>query len=199
MDRKAHLFAIRDISLDTSLQRTKAARVVARLGVFSHRLGLVLAALALVVAVAFAALLTEPPAYRLMSLVFLGIIPAVTVYAIGSMLSRIMRTACAVCDFSITLLYPRYLILADTMASVWNLLICFTKDAARRSITAFTVFLHGGRCGLRQTIAAAALCSAITVHAARDPCRCFYMGITFAIRLVARILIAVLPQEFSAT
>ena len=173
--------------------------MVARLGVFSHRLGLVLAALALVVAVAFGALLTEPLAYRLMSLVFLGIIPAVTVYAIGSTLSRIMRTACAVCDFSITLLYPKYLILADTMASVWNLLICFTKDAARRSITAFTVFLHGGRCGLRQTIAAAALCSAITVHAARDACRCFYMGITFAIRLVARILIAVLPQESSAT
>ncbi len=151
------------------------------------------------VAVVFVALATEPLAYRLMSLVFLGIIPAVTVYAIGSVLSRIMRIAYAVCDFSITLLYPKYLILADTMASVWNLLICFTKDGARRSITTFTGFLHGCRCGLRQTIAAGALCSAITVHLARDACRYFLIVITFAIRLVARILIAVIPQELSAT
>jgi len=199
MDSKAFLFGIRDISSDTSLPRTKAARVVARVGVVCHRLGLILAALALAVAVAFVALLTEPLAYRLMSLVFFGIIPAVTVYATGWMLSWIMTIACVPCDFIITLLYPKYRILADTMASVRNFLICFTKAAVRWCVTAFKVFLHACDCGLRQIIAAVAFCSAIIVRVAMDACRYFFVVITFAIRLVARILVAVLPREFSAT
>jgi len=199
IDRKPHLFGIRDISLAASLPRTKAARVVARLGVVSYRLGLVLAALVLVGAVAFAVLLSELLVYRVMTLVFLGIIPAVAVYATGWMLFWIMGIAGTVCDFSITLLYPKYRILADTTANVCNFLICFTRDAVRWSNTAFKVFLHACYCGLRQIIAAAALCSAVIVRVVMDACRYFFMVITFAVRLVARILIAVLPQEFSAT
>jgi hypothetical protein len=134
-----------------------------------------------------------------MTLAFLGIIPAVAVYATGWMLSRIMKIAATVCDFSITLLYPKYRILADTMVNVCNFLICFTRDAARWSDAAFRVFLHACHRGLRRIIAAAALCSAVTVRVVIDACRYFFMVITFAIRLVARLLIAVLPQEFSAT
>jgi hypothetical protein len=169
------------------------------LGVVSYRLGLVLAALVLVGAVAFAVLLSELLVYRVMTLVFLGIIPAVAVYATGWMLFWIMGIAGTVCDFSITLLYPKYRILADTTANVCNFLICFTRDAVRWSNTAFKVFLHACYCGLRQIIAAAALCSAVIVRVVMDACRYFFMVITFAVRLVARILIAVLPQEFSAT
>ncbi len=198
MDRETLLFGIRDISLDTSLPRTKAARVIAPLGNVSHRLGLVLAALALAVALAFVALLNEPLPYRLMSLVFIGIIPAVAVYATGWMLSWTAIIICAVCDFSITLLYPKYRMLAHTMAGVWNFLVCFVTDAVQWTITAFKVFLYAYHCILRQIVAAAALCTAIIVRVAMGAGSYFFMGITFAIRLVARILIAVLPQKFSA-
>jgi len=199
MEREPRLFGISDISLTASLPRTKAARVVTRLGVVSFRLGLVLAALVLVGAVAFAVLLSEPLVYRVMTLVFLGIIPAIVACAAGWTLSWIMRITGIVCDFSITLLYPKYRIVADIIANVCNFLICFTRDAVRWSDTAFKVFLHAWHCGLRQIIAAAALCSAVIVRVVMDACRYFFMVITFAVRLVARILIAVLPQEFSAT
>lgn len=199
IDGKPHLFGIRNISLAASLPRTKVARAVARLGVVSYRLGLVLAALVLVGAVAFAVLLSEPLVYRVLTLVFLGIIPAVAVYATGWMLSWVMRIACIVCDFSITLLYPKYRILADSITNVGDFLICFTRDAVRWFGTVFKVLLHACYCGLRQIIAAAALCSAIIVRVVIDVCRYFFMVITFVIRLVARFLIAVLPHEFSAT
>jgi len=199
MDRQVHLFGVGDISLDTSLLRTKVARVLAGLGVGSYRLGLVLAALVLVVDGAFVALLTEPLAYRLMTLVFLGIIPAIALYVTGWMLSWIMRIICAVCDFSIMLLYPKYQILADTLVSAWHLVVCFTKYVVRRCVTTLKAFLRACHCCLRRIVAAAAAFSAITVRGSIDAYRYFFMVATFATRLAARLLIAVLPQEFSAT
>jgi hypothetical protein len=168
MDRQVHLFGVGDISLDTSLLRTKVARVLAGLGVGSYRLSLVLAALVLVVDGAFVALLTEPLAYRLMTLVFLGIIPAIALYVTGWMLSWIMRIIYAVCDFSIMLLYPKYRILADTLASAWHLVVYFTKYVVRRCVTTLKAFLRACQCCLRRMAAATAVFSAITVRGSID-------------------------------
>jgi hypothetical protein len=74
-----------------------AARAVAQLGFASNSFGTVLAALPLIAAAGFVAVLSEPLSHRLLSFVILGIIPALAVRASGWVLFWALRSASCSC------------------------------------------------------------------------------------------------------
>ena len=194
MARKTHFFDAVSISLGESLPCSHAGRAVAQLAVVGYRLGLFLAALLLPVAGGFVALSTETLPNRLMSAVFLGIFP-VAACAAGWMLFWILKIASAVCDLIAAPLQLICRILADTARSGWVFFVSVIKDVVQWCVRAIKVFLHACHYGLQRVIAAAAFYSAITVRISMVAYRHFLMAITFPIRLVARILIAIIPQE----
>jgi len=182
------------ISLSQSSPCSYAGRAVAQLAGVGYRLGRFLAALLLLVAGGFVVLSTEPLSDRLMSAVLLGIF-SLAACAAGWMLLWIPRIASAVCDLIAPLLPLICRILADAARSGWVFFVWVTKDVVQWCVRAIKVFLHACHYGLQRVIAAAPFYSAITVRISMVAYRYFFMAITFPIRLVARILIAIIPQE----
>jgi len=190
MARKNPPFDPKEISVEASSPWSQAAQVaVARLGVVSYRLGLFLATLSVLMASGIAALPNEPN--RLLSLIFVGIIPALAVLATWWTLYWVLRLAGAVCKLAAPLLYS---FLAYTAHSVWDLIARFAMAVIRRCLGEFDDFSHVCRCGLQRTMVEVAFCSALIMRLSIVAYRNLFMAITFPIRLAARILIAVLAQ-----
>ena len=98
MARKERRFDIQKTSY-ASAPCSAAARAVAQLGFASNSFGTVLAALPLIGAAGFVAVLSEPLSHRLLSFVILGIIPALAVRASGWVLFWALRSASCSCLF----------------------------------------------------------------------------------------------------
>jgi hypothetical protein len=81
-----------------SPQRSRAAQALAGCANVSYWLALVLAAIFLLLAGAFAAFSPEPGGPRLMSLVFLGIVPAITACSVGFLVYCSLKGASAIYD-----------------------------------------------------------------------------------------------------
>jgi hypothetical protein len=96
MARKERRFDIQKTSY-ASAPCSAAARAVAQLGFASNSFGTVLAALPLIGAAGFVAVLSEPLSHRLLSFVILGIIPALAVRASGWVLFWALRSASCSC------------------------------------------------------------------------------------------------------
>jgi hypothetical protein len=92
MARKERRFGIQKTSY-ASAPCSAAARAVAQLGFASNSFGTVLAALPLIGAAGFVAVLSEPLSHRLLSFVILGIIPALAVRASSWALFWTLRSA----------------------------------------------------------------------------------------------------------
>jgi hypothetical protein len=77
---------------------SQAAQLLARCGALSLWLGWIFAILLLLCALTFVLLLAEPLPHRLMSLTFLGVLPALTAATIGWVMARLLRLAASICD-----------------------------------------------------------------------------------------------------
>ena len=106
------------ITFDASSLNSQVGRVVAQAGMLSYRLGLVLATLSLLLASAFAALTPEPLAFRMLSVLVLGVLPGLAAWTIGWTLLWILRTASVGCGLVVMLLEPKYRVIAATTSRV---------------------------------------------------------------------------------
>jgi hypothetical protein len=195
MPSKERFLAAEDSSSTARRPRSQAGLVVAQLGIVSYWLGLVLAVLSLLVSMGFIAVSTEALAYRLMSVVFLGIFPAITAWAAGWALLRILRIASEICDLIAEPLYRVYLILTETALSVRDCFVWLTKDVMPQYVRTIAIFLRACHCGMRRFIAGTAFYFKIILRISMIAYRYFLMVITFPIRLVAQVLIATIPQQ----
>jgi uncharacterized integral membrane protein len=78
-----YLTVPKTIWLRGSSPRSAVAEAVGEFGRLAYRFSLVLAAVALLIATAFALAISEPMSQRLLSVLFLGILPAVVAWIIG--------------------------------------------------------------------------------------------------------------------
>jgi hypothetical protein len=125
MARKNPPFDPKEISVEASSPWSQAALVaLARLGFVSYRLGLFLATLSVPMASGIAALPNEPN--RLLSPIFVGIIPALAVLATWWTLYWVLRLAGAVCKLTTP---PLNSFLAYMAHSVWDLIARFAKTS----------------------------------------------------------------------
>jgi ABC-type uncharacterized transport system permease subunit len=84
------------------IKRSPMAQEIARSATFSYEFALTLIAVGLVVATIFAVLSPEHLAQQLLTVVFLGIIPALLTYLIGFMAYWTLKGASAIYDRSLS-------------------------------------------------------------------------------------------------
>ncbi len=183
------------ITFDAGSLNSQVARVVAQVGVLSYRLGLVLATLSVLLASAFAALTAEPLAFRMLSLLMLGVLPGLAAWTIGLTMLWILRTASVGCDFVVTLSEPKYLVLAATISRVTISLARLAQDIIARFVWTIKALPADCRCSLERLIAKAKFYSVRTVRGSIVAYRYLLMAVTSPVRLVARILISIIPQR----
>lgn len=94
----AHI-AVSGLLMDGNYSPTsQIARLLARCGAISLWLGWSLAIPLILCALTFMILLAEPLPHRLMSLAFLGVLPALVAATTGSVLARVLRLTASICD-----------------------------------------------------------------------------------------------------
>ncbi len=189
-----HLLHAKNVSLGADLPSSQVARIVAELGVLSYWLGLTVAAVGLLVACGFAALTAEPIWYRLLTVIFLGIFPSLVAYATGWILYCMLTLASAICDLIAALLQVIYLILLENTMKVWMVSVWFAKEVIPQYVTAIHAFFHACYRSLKRVIATAALYYARTRRGVIAAYAHGLIAVTFPIRLVARVLITLIPQ-----
>jgi len=192
--KERHLGA-KIITFDAGSLNSQAARVVAQVGVLSYRLGLLLATLSLLLASAFAALTPEPLAFRMLSVLVLGVLPGLAAWAIGWMLLWILRTASVGCDLVVMLSEPKYRVLAATTSKVTGSLAQLAQGIIARSVWTIKALPADCRYSLERLIATAKFYSVRTVRGSIVAYRHLLMAVTSPVRLVARILISIIPQR----
>jgi hypothetical protein len=192
--KERHLGA-KIITFDARSLNSQAARVVAQVGVLSYRLGLLLATLSLLLASAFAALTPEPLAFRMLSVLVLGVLPGLAAWAIGWMLLWILRTASVGCDLVVMLSEPKYRVLAATTSKATSSLARLAQGIIARFVWTIKALPADCRYGLERVIATAIFCSVRTVRGSIGAYRHVLMAVTSPVRLVARILISIIPQR----
>lgn len=195
MVAKERRFSAETIAFGARSLNCHVARVVAQVGVLSYWVGLVLATLSVVVASAFAALITEPLAYRLLSVVILGILPGLAAWAVGWILLRILRIASVVCDLVVTLLQPKYRALVATISRITILVGRLTQGVMAHFGPAVKAIAAGRWYSRDGVIAAAIFYSVRTVRDSIVAYRYLLMAVTSPIRFGARILITLIPQQ----
>ncbi len=184
-------------TFDAGSLNSQVARVVAQLGALSYRLGLVLATLWVLLASAFAALTPEPLAFRMLSLLVLGVLPGLAAWTIGWMLLWILRAASIGCDLVVTLLQPKYQILVETTWLISNSVVRPAQGVVVQIIRATKAFPAICRYSLERLIATTMFYSVRTVRGFGVAYRYLLMAVTSPVRLAARILIAIIPQQVS--
>lgn len=192
--KERHLGA-KIITFDARSLNSQAARVVAQVGVLSYRLGLLLATLSLLLASAFAALTPEPLAFRMLSVLVLGVLPGLAAWAIGWMLLWILRTASVGCDLVVMLSEPKYRVLAATTSKATSSLARLAQGIIARFVWTIKALPADCRYGLERVIATAIFCSVRTVRGSIGAYRHVLMAVTSPVRLVARILISIILQR----
>ena len=197
MAAKEHRLGAKGISLGASSLHSQTARGVAQLGVLSYWCGLVLAAFSLIVASAFAALTAEPLAHRLLSVVILGIFPGLAAWATGWVLLWILTSASVVCDRVVMLLQPKYQVLVATTSRIGIFVARRGHGTVARFVRAIRVAPPACHYGLERIIATATFYTARTVRGLIVAYRCWLIAVTFPVRLVARIVIAIIPRQIT--
>lgn len=187
------------IILDAASLNSQVARVVAQVGVLSYRLGLVLATLSVLLASAFAALTPEPLALRMLSVLVLGVLPGLAAWTIGWMLLWLLRTASIGCDLVVMLSEPKYRVLAAMTSRVTISLARLAQRIIARLIWTIKALPADCRYSLERVIATARYYSARTVRGSIVAYRLLLKAVTSPVRLVARILISVIPQRATGT
>jgi len=190
-----HLLHAKNVSLGVDLPSSRVARKVAQLGVLSYWLGLTVAAVALLVAGGFAALTAEPIWRRLLTVIFLGIFPSLVAYATGWILYCMLTFASAICDLTTALSQVIYLIVSENTIKVWMFSVWFAKDVIPRYVTAIHAFFYACHRSLKRVIATAAFSYARTKRSVIVAYAHGLFAVTFPIRLVARVLITIIPQK----
>jgi hypothetical protein len=176
-------------------RRSAAARAMFHLAVAFYRLGLVLAVLSLLAAASVVVAIPEPLEHRLMSVVFFGGIPSLAAWLGGWLVYLILNYASAACDDYISPIKTAsgQFLLANAggtrLFNGWN--------ALHRCVGVIKISVQTCCRGIQWT-AAAAPPSASLVYKILISYKHFFMAVTFPIRLVARICIAILPHEFSS-
>ena len=178
------------ITLDASSLNSQVARVVAQAGMLSYRLGLVLATLSLLLASAFAALTPEPLAFRMLSVLVLGVLPGLAAWTIGWTLLWILRTASVGCDLVVMLLEPKYRVIARVTISLARL----AQGIIVRFVWTIKALPADCRYSLERVIATAKFYSVRTMRGSIVAYQHLLMVVTSPVRLVARILISIIPQ-----
>jgi hypothetical protein len=181
-------------TFDASSLNSQVARVVAQAGMLSYRLGLVLATLSLLLASAFAALTPEPLAFRMLSVLVLGVLPGLAAWTIGWTLLWILRTASVGCDLVVMLLEPKYRVIAATTSRVTISLARLAQGIIVRFVWTIKALPADCRYSLERVIATAKFYSVRTVRGFILAYQHLLMVVTSPVRLVARILISIIPQ-----
>lgn len=164
-------------------RRSAAARAMFHLAVAFYRLGLALAVLSLLAAASVVAAIPEPLGHRLVSVVFFGGIPSLAAWLGGWLIYLILNYASAACD--------DYISPIKTASGQFLL-----ANALHRCVGAIKISVQTCCRGIQWT--AAAPPSANLVYKILISYKHFFMAVTFPIRLIARICIAILPHEFSS-
>jgi len=185
------------ITFDAGSLNSQVARVVARLGVLGYRLGSVLAILSVLLASAFAALTPEPLVFRMLSVLVLGVFPGLAAWTIGWMLLWILRAASIGCDLVVGLVQPKCQILVETTWFISDPLVRFAKGGVAQMIRATEAFPATSRHCLERLIATTMFYSDRTVRGFVVAYRYLFMAVTSPVRLAARILMAIIPQQIS--
>ena len=171
-------------------RRSAAARAMFHLAVAFYRLGLALAVLSLLAAASVVAAIPEPLEHRLVSVVFFGGIPSLAAWLGGWLVYLILNYASAACDDYIS-----------PIKTASGQFLLPNAGGARvflhRCVGAIKISVQTCCRGIQWT-AAAAPPSANLVFKILTSYKYFFMAVTFPIRLVARICIAILPHEFSS-
>jgi len=183
------------ITFDAGSLDSQVARVVAQVGVLSYRLGLVLATLSVLLASAFAALTAEPLSYCMLSVLILGVLPGLAAWTIGWTLLWILRTASVGCDLVVMLSEPKYRVLAATTSKVTISLARLAQRIIARFVWTAKALPADCRYSLERVIATAKFYSVRTMRDSIVAYRLLLMAVTSPVRLIARILISVIPQR----
>lgn len=183
------------ITFDAGSLNSQVARVVAQVGVLSYRLGLVLATLSVLLASAFAALTPEPLALRMLSVLVLGVWPGLAAWTIGWMLLWLLRTASVGCDLVVMLSEPKYQVLAAMTSRVTISLARLAQRIIARFVWTIKALPADCRYSLERVIATAEFYSVRTMRGSIVAYRLLLMAVTSPVRLIARILISVIPQR----
>ena len=176
-------------------RRSAAARAMFHLAVAFYRLGLALAVLSLMAAASVVAAIPEPLGHRLVSVVFFGGIPSLAAWLGGWLVYLILNYASAACDDYISPIKTasgQFLLANAGGTRVFN-----GWNALHRCVGAIKISVQTCCRGIQWTAAAAPpsanlMCKILISY------KHFFMAVTFPIRLVARICIAILPHEFSS-
>jgi len=180
---------------DASSLNSQVARLVARAGALSYRLGLALATLSLLLASAFAALTAEPLSYRILSVLMLGVLPGLVAWLIGWTLLWILRTASVGCDLVVMFLEPKYQVLAATILRATISLARLAEGSIARVAWRIKALPADCRYRRERIVAAAKVSSTGTVRGSIVAYRHLLMAVTSPVRLVARILISIIPRR----
>lgn len=183
------------ITFDADLLNSQVARVVAQVGVLSYRLGLVLATLSVLLAGAFAALTDEPLSHRMLSVLMLGVLPGLVAWMIGWTLLWILRTASVGCDIVVMFLEPKYRVLTATRLRATISLARLAQGIIARFVWRIKALPEDCRYSLERIMATAKFYSVRTVRSSIVAYRHLLMAVTSPVRLVARILISIIPQR----
>ena len=183
------------ITFDAGSLNSQVAGVVAQVGVLSYRLGLVLATLSVLLASAFAALTPEPLALRMLSVLVLGVLPGLAAWTIGWMLLWLLRTASVGCDLVVMLSEPKYQVLAAMTSRVTISLARLAQRIIVRFVWTIRALPADCRYSLERVIATAKFYSVRTMRGSIVAYRHLLMVVTSPVRLIARILISVIPQR----
>jgi hypothetical protein len=167
-----------------------------QLAVAFYRLGLALAVLSLMAAASVVAAIPEPLGHRLVSVVFFGGIPSLAALVGGWLVYLILNYASAACDDYIPPIKTasgQFL-----LANAGGTRVLNGWDALHRCVGAIKRSVQTCCRGIQWTAPTGAPPSANLVCKILISNKYFFMAVTFPIRLVARICIAILPHEFSS-
>jgi hypothetical protein len=167
------------------LKRSLMAQEFARWAPLSYEFALILVTIDLFVAGAFAVLSPESFIIRLLTFVFLGIVPALLTFLIGCLTYLALKGASAICD-PLVALTSRVLINIALIS--WRLL----------GRPAIKLLGRWGRALASELVLAFRSAAVLLLYAAqrfsRAAWRTFVFGVTFPVRLVARLLIRLIPS-----
>jgi hypothetical protein len=111
------------VPLHRTSNPSRVAQVLGHWATFSYWLALVLAGLCLLAASAFSAFTPEPLWARLLTLVLLGLIPALAFYSFGWLVFWNLKAASATYDFTVPVFRRTFEVLGNIVRLTWRLLV----------------------------------------------------------------------------
>jgi hypothetical protein len=129
-----------EIILPAKPQRSRVARRIQRWGNWGHNIGRAVASVCLIAALAHTALSSEQLPHRLVSLIFIGLLP-LACYLAGYLVLKILSLASAIYDPVSASLQSAWRIVCVVSATVWRGYIRPAIDIAHRWLAAVGALL----------------------------------------------------------